>query len=47
MKTKHPVHILVFGVFISDASIYIPTWPRIQHERLHQVPGGGSADLDQ
>ena len=46
MKSKHSVHILVFGMVTSDSDS-IPIWPQTQHGSLLQVPGEDSAALDQ
>ena len=43
MKSKHPVHIKVFGVVTSNDDIM----PRTQHRGQHQVLGEDSAGLDQ
>ena len=43
MKTKHPVHIMVFGVVTRDGDVHL------LHTQIggpHQVPGGRSATLD-
>ena len=40
IKTKHPVHVMVFLMITSDGDlIYLPTWPQIQRRALHQVSG--------
>ena len=44
MKTKHPIHIMVFEVVTSDGDIMPPF---IFPHGLHQVPGESSAALDQ
>ena len=49
MKTKHPVHLIVFEVVTGDGnampnlSTYPQTWPR----EVNKEPGGGSVILDQ
>ena len=47
MKTKLPVHIMVFGVVTCDSDVmHRPSWPQNQHSDLHQVSGEVTADLD-
>ena len=47
MKTKHPIHIMVFEVVTSDAFIHLPTSLQTQHRGLHQSTGVGKVALDQ
>ena len=44
MKTKHPVHIIVFEVVTSGGDVL--SWSQIQPRGLHQMPGGGGVHLN-
>ena len=44
MKTKYPIHTIMFGLVNSDG-VFI-TWLQTHHGGLHQVPGKRSASLD-
>ena len=50
MKTKLPVHTVLFGVVISNSDVMPPFFNlhgfKLKHARLHRVPGGGWADLN-
>ena len=49
MKTKHPVHIMMFEAFTRDGdvmSLSIFTYGFSLHRSLRKVPNGGSAALD-
>ena len=48
MKTKHSVCIMVFGEVTSHGyTLCLNSWLHTKHWGLHQVPGRGSAGLDQ
>ena len=50
MKTKYPVHIMVYGLVTSDGDampqFILPHGHQTQHRGLHQAPAEGSDDLD-
>ena len=45
MKTKHPVHMMVFGAVTSYGTLCLPSSSHMKHRNLHQVPKEGSAGL--